>query len=233
MVEAGFRGVRGCLDDPGGWMNSGMFRGGDGDPSYLTADLGVRSELPLTAYKRFPVGGPTQPAVQGLLELLPKIGGAAVEAVDIEMPGRWQAFRDAAMPALNLRYLSAIILIDGRLDFVSAQSLERMAEDGAARALMQKVDVRHDPAQEAAKGEPRTESARVTVRIANGAAHTIYVPYVLGFPSHPMGREDVVAKARELMAPAIGEAKAEAVIGMVMSLETQPGVVDLIDAIAR
>ena len=45
------------------------------------------------------------------------------------MPGRADAFRDAAMPALNLRYLAAVILVDGHLDVAAASSLERLHHD--------------------------------------------------------------------------------------------------------
>lgn len=233
MVRAGFRGVRGALDHPGGWMRGGLFTGGDANRGYLIEDLGRRSELPLTAYKRFPVGGPAQPAVQALLELLPAIGRASVQSVLIEMPGRWQAFRDAAMPALNLRYLSAVILLDGRLDFVSAQSLERMAQDDAARALMDRVEIRHDPAQEIPPPAPRPESARVTVLLSDGRRETVFVPHVLGYPTHPMGKADVEAKALALMTPALGADQARAVVEAAADLEGAPSGASLIQLIAR
>jgi 2-methylcitrate dehydratase PrpD len=231
MVAAGFRGVRDCLDNPGGWMRGPLFSGGD--RAYLIEDLGRRSELPHTAFKRYPVGGPTQPAVEALLDLASDVSAADVASVLIEMPGRWQAFRDAAMPALNLRYLAAIILLDGRLDFVGAQSLQRMAQDPAARALMDKVEIRHDPAQEAQPGEPRTESARVAIVLADGRRLERYVPHVLGFPSHPMSAADVEAKAAELMAPALGAARAQSVIDAVRGLEALPDASALIRLIAR
>lgn len=233
MVRAGFRGVRGALDHPGGWMRSAPFAGGDANRAYLIEGLGERSELPLTAYKRFAVGGPTQPAVEALLGLLPSIRPAEVQSVLIEMPGRWQAFRDAAMPALNLRYLSAIILLDGRLDFVSAQSLERMAEDPAARALMDRVEIRHDPAQEMPPPAPRPESARVTVGLGDGRQVTAFVPHVLGYPTHPMGRADVEAKALDLMTPPLGADRARAVVDCAAGLETAADCLPLIHLIAR
>lgn len=233
MAAAGFRGVREALDHPGGWMRSAPFTGGDANRAYLVEDLGRRSELPLTAFKRYPVGGPTQPAVEALLELANCLDGQAVAAVLIEIPGRWQAFRDAAMPALNLRYLTAIILLDGRLDFVSAQSLERMAQDQDVRALMARVEIRHDPAQEAAPGEPRTESARVTLTLADGRSETRFVPHVLGFPSHPMSAADVEAKAADLMSPTLGANRAHAVIEAVRGLEELPDARVLVGLIAR
>lgn len=233
MVEAGFRGVRDSFDHPDGWLRAGAFASGDANPGYLIERLGERSELPETAFKRYPVGGPTQPAVQGLLQMLPQIDRGSVASVRIEMPGRWQAFRDAAMPALNLRYLSSIILIDGKLDFVAAQSLERMASDARAKALMERVTIAHDPAQEAPRGQPRTESARVIVIEKSGTKHEVYVPYVVGFPSHPMSREDVEAKALELMGPRLGTTRATQVIERVRALEQMREGRELIGMIAR
>lgn len=233
MVQAGFRGVRGALDHAGGWMRGALFCAGDGDRGYLVSQLGERSELPLTAFKRYPVGGPAQPAVEALLGMLPALGAAPVESVLIEMPGRWEAFRDAAMPALNLRYLTAIILLDGELEFVAAQSLQRMAHDEAVQALMLRVEIRHDPAQEVPPPAPRPESARVTVTLADGRRETAFVPHVLGYPTHPMSQAEVEAKAMALMGPALGRERAGAVVAATAQLETLPDAGALIELIAR
>lgn len=233
MVEAGFRGVRGAFDHPLGWPKSAIFSEGDGNLDYLTEDLGTRSELHHCAYKRYPVGGPTQPAVQAMLTLRQNLSADQVASVVITMPGRWQAFRDAAMPALNLRYLMAIILIDGRLDFESAQCLDRMHNDAEVTALMQKVDVRHDPAQEAPPGEPRVESARVVVTLTDGSVREEFVPHVVGFPSHPMPRDEVEAKAMSLMAPHLGDGRAQAIIETVNRIEDLDQGGELAGLIAR
>jgi 2-methylcitrate dehydratase PrpD len=220
MVEAGFRGVRDSLDHPDGWMRSLTFRDGDSNRAYLIEGLGQKTELVHTAFKKYPSGGPAQPAVQGMLALLPQIDRQNVASVLIEMPGRWQAFRDAAMPALNLRYLTAIILLDGRLDFTDAQSLDRMANDESAKALMKIVDVVHDPKQEVAPGEERKESAWVRVTEKSGRKHEIFVPYVVGYPSHPFDKADVETKALELMTPRLGERRAKDVVAQCWSLDT-------------
>ena len=122
---------------------------------------------------------------------------------------------------------------DGKLDFVSAQSRERMLSDDAVKALMAKIDVQHDPAQEAPKGQPRTESARIEITLKGGARKEIYVPYVLGFPSHPMSRADVEAKAMELMAPHLGETRAREVIAQTATIESMPNAGALAALIAR
>jgi 2-methylcitrate dehydratase PrpD len=212
LVDAGFRGVPDVVDRAGTWFTSALFSDGDGDLDALTRDLGSRSVLADVAYKRYPVGGPTQPAVEALLALQPSVDVTDIARVHIEMPGRYQAFRDAAMPALNLRYLAAIILIDGQLDFTDAQSLQRMHADPAVRELMDRVELSHDPAQEAAPGEPRTESAKVTIHRTVGEPISAFVPHVLGFPSHPMTSDDVEQKARGLMTPHLGPERAELVV---------------------
>jgi 2-methylcitrate dehydratase PrpD len=232
MVEAGFRGVRDSFDAPGSWMMSDVFKGGDSNRRYLIDQLGARSELSETGFKRYPVGGPTQPTVDGLLKLLPEIDRNAVASVRIAMPGSWQSFRDAAMPALNLRYLASIILQDGRLDFTSAQSLERMAGDAKVRAFMDHVEVVHDAAQESPPGQARQESARVTVVESSGRRHEVFVPYVLGYPSHPMSRADVEAKALELMTPRLG-ARAREVVREVANIDQAKSVHRLVALIAR
>jgi 2-methylcitrate dehydratase PrpD len=207
LVESGFRGVPDVLDRDGTWFASPPFahERGDGDLDALVDGLGERSVFPDVAFKRYPVGGPTQPAVEALLDLAGSVSAGDVTRVVIEMPGRWEAFRDAAMPALSLPYLTAIILLDGGLDFVAAQSLDRMRHDEEVRQVMERVELRPDPEQEAAPGAERTESARVTVVTADGHTHQRYVPHVLGFPSHPMPAEVVEAKAEELVVPHLGD----------------------------
>jgi 2-methylcitrate dehydratase PrpD len=234
FVEQGFRGVRDNLDQPTGFLNQGMFTGPDSDlnRAYLIEKLGERWEMPLVGYKRYPTGGPTQPAVHGLLQLLPEVNAGTIQSVRIEMPGRWQAFRDAAMPALNLRYLASIILLDRKLDFVAAQSLERMNGDAAVKAFMGKVDVAHDPAQEAGPGQARTESARVIIVDATGKRHERFVPYVPGYPSHPMSRAEVSDKARELMTPTLGKTRTAGVIDACGSIESLKHAGDLSRLIA-
>jgi 2-methylcitrate dehydratase PrpD len=223
LVEAGFRGVRDPLDQEGGWFAGRQFQGGDAEPDALTAGWDHLTALSDTADKRYPVGGPTQPAIQALLQLLDDVDRSQVEAVTIAMPGRWQAFRDAEMPALNLRYLTSIILIDGRLDFHSAQSLERMHHDPAVAERMAAVDVIHDPGQESGPGRERTESARVTLRLRSGETADLLVPHVVGFPSHPMSREDVEAKATELVAPHLGGDRTRQLVEACRDLESLPG----------
>lgn len=231
LVESGFTGVADSLEAKGGWFTSRMFRqeGSDYDPAYLVESLGERFEMPLVAYKRFPVGGPTQPVVQAMLELAPLVDRTSIERIEIEMPGAVNAFANAEMPALNLPYLCSIILIDGALGFEMADSRERMSNDAEVRELMPRVSVAHDPDQEA---EPRKESARVTIHLEDGTRETTFVEHVRGYPANPMSHDDVENKARELMSPVLGADRTEALIQMVWSLDSLPDAGVLVEAMA-
>ncbi|OWK30427.1 MmgE/PrpD family protein [Sphingomonas dokdonensis] len=233
MVEAGFTGVPDAFDVEGGWLRSAAFTSEGANRAYLIEQLGTRFELTESAFKRYPSGGPTQPAVEALLALRQQVKPGDVEHIRIAMPGRWQAFRDARMPALNLPYLASIIMLDGKLDFVAAQSLERMNDDPAVAAFRQKVEVVHDPAQEAAKGQPRTESARVTITRRGKPALEKYVPFVRGFPSHPMSRADVEAKAHELVDPVFGRGVADELIERTIALDDAANVDALVALVCR
>ena len=157
---------------------------------------------------------------------------ADVVRVVIAMPGRADAFRDAAMPALNLRYLAAVILEDGCLDVTSASSLERLEHDAAVIARMASIEVVHDPAQETGAGRDRAESAHVTVVLRNGDVCERFVGFVAGYPTHPMRRDEVEAKARELLAPRLGSSRAEQVVAACARLTDLDHAADLISMIA-
>jgi 2-methylcitrate dehydratase PrpD len=231
LVDAGFTGVPDCLDVQGGWMMSGMFThaGSDVNRAYLIEQWGQRYELPLVGYKRYPTGGPAQPGVDGMLQLARRLPREQIDRVRIEMPGRAYAFATATMPALNLPYLCAIITIDGRLDFAAAHNQARMDTDPAVRALMARVEVVHDASQER---EPRAESARVTVTLRDGSRHELFVEGVSGFPSHPMTRDEVEAKALELLAPRLGAQAAGRLVARIRDLDTATDLGGIISAMA-
>ena len=231
LVESGFTGVPDCLDVPGGWLMSGMFTGPGSDlnRAYLIEDLGRRFELPLVGYKRYPTGGPAQAGVEGMLQMVTRVDRTQIDRVQIAMPERADAFANASMPALNLPYLSSIIILDGRLDFSAAHSMQRKETDAAVRSLMSRVEVVHDPSQER---EPRAESARVTVTLKNGTRQEIFIEEVSGFPTHPMTHGEVEQKALELMGPGLGDTVARRVVQQVQALEHMADVSELVTAMS-
>jgi 2-methylcitrate dehydratase PrpD len=102
--------------------------------------------------------------------------------------------------------------------------------DAQVRAFMPNVSVFHDPAQEAT---PRIESARVTLTLDDGTQVEEFLSHVKGSPDYPMERDDVQAKARELMIPLLGAAQVERLIDDVWRLESAPCLDALVASIAR
>lgn len=229
MAGLGFTGVPDSFDTEKSWFRWPALTGEGSDPSQLIEGLGEEFELSQAALKRYPVGGPTQPAVRALLELEKEVDARKIAAIRVEMPGAAETFRRANMPALNIPYLAAIIMHDGRLDFVDAQSLDRMTNDKAAKAFAEKVEVVADPSQETGEGEDRTESAHVTITMADATTKSRYVAYVPGFPTHPMGKSEVQTKARELVEPVIGKAKCARLIDLCDNLDRLENVDPIID----
>ena len=140
------------------------------------------------------------------------------------MPRNVDTFAYAAMPALNLRYLSAAILEDGYLDFHIAQSHDRM-ETSSIREKMERVHLVLDNSQDE---EPRVESARVTVTLTDGQEHQIFIQHVLGFPAKPMSRSDVRAKAENLLEPKLGPKRTSELINMVWNIEALDAIRNII-----
>jgi 2-methylcitrate dehydratase PrpD len=63
--------------------------------------------------------------------------------------------------------------------------------------------------------------AIVEVTLTDGRELGERIDAVRGTPANPMTREEVVAKARDLMAPVLGKAQTGGLIEAVLSLETR------------
>jgi len=90
---------------------------------------------------------------------------------------------------------------------------------------MESVILIHDREQEK---EPRVESAIVEVTLKNGEKKQTYIEHVLGFPAHPMSREDVQAKAIALLNPVLGTIQSQSLAKLVWNLEKVDDVRSLI-----
>jgi hypothetical protein len=65
-----------------------------------------------------------------------------------------------------------------------------------------------------------------------GKRHEIYVPYVVGFSSHSLTREQVESRALDLITPRMGAARAKRVVDRVRELELVSEGRELISMIA-
>ena len=125
LVQAGFTGNRDVFEGDRSFLQDYP----PADPSQLTSDLGDRYEMTRGLIKKFPVGAPMQEAVEAMHRLIErhKIRAADVVKVLIRLPERAaQTVNNRHMPDVNVQYILAVTLLDGRLSFEAAHDYQRM-----------------------------------------------------------------------------------------------------------
>ena len=215
MIQAGFTGVRDALE---GEHNVFDALSTNPAPEEMVADLGSRFYIEETAIKTFPVGYPIQSPLAAFFTLRERHGLTAnnVERILVRLPEDGARIVDnRAMPDVNCQHIMAVALVDGVINFENSHSFERMS-DPVILAARQRVELVADPDLVVLEA-PRSGFVEVTTR--NGDQVSLFVSHAPGTPENPLDTEGVAAKARELMAPILGDAKTAAVIDRVNALE--------------
>jgi 2-methylcitrate dehydratase PrpD len=119
------------------------------------------------------------------------------------------------MPDICLQHLVAIMVLDKTVSFRAAHDKARM-QDPAVLAMRAKVELVPDADLE--KLIP-VRVAIVEVTLKDGTQLSERVEAVRGTPDNPMTREEVVAKARDLMAPVLGAAACSKLIDRLLALD--------------
>jgi 2-methylcitrate dehydratase PrpD len=127
------------------------------------------------------------------------------------------------MPDVNVQYMVASILIDGKLTFESAHDYERF-KNPRVLALKEKVQLIGDAEME--RSGPRFQG-RVEITLKDGKLLSEHVSNCRGRPENPMSPDEVEKKAAWLMEPVLGKDKVEKVIGAVRQIESLGGVREL------
>jgi 2-methylcitrate dehydratase PrpD len=196
------------------------------DASLLTEKLGERYEITRTSLKKWTVGAPIQAPLDAL-DLLEKRGhfeADQVTRVVVRVATDEATIVDnREIPDICLQHLVAVMLLDKTVSFKSAHDTARM-KDPAVLRQRAKVQLVHDP--ELQKRMPHRE-ATVELTLTDGKQLSEHVSAVRGTADNPMTREDVVAKARDLMAPSLGADASSRLIETVLRLETVKNVREL------
>ncbi len=215
MVAAGFTAV----DDPfSGKHNLFTALGEEPVPDRLIADLGRRFEILRASIKKWCVGSPIQAALDALTLLMAEQGVRAgdVRKIVVQMPDdRLHIVDNREIPDICLQHLLALTLADEGLTFASAHDPARMV-DPAVLAIRRRIEV--IPSAELTAAVPARQ-AIVEVETASGKRlqHRTYA--VRGTPDNPMPATEVEAKARDLMTPVIGKARAAELVATIASLD--------------
>jgi 2-methylcitrate dehydratase PrpD len=124
---------------------------------------------------------------------------------------------------VNIQYILAVTLLDGTLTFEASHSFERM-RDPAVLAMKERVRLVGDRGL-MVPDAPR--SARVEVLLRDGQTLSRFVRHPPGFKENPLDERRINDKTRRLVAPVLGEQRAEALIQTVSRLDTGTSVREL------
>jgi 2-methylcitrate dehydratase PrpD len=224
LVESGWTGVDDIFS---GSDNFFLAYAPQANPAGLVDKLGERFEVVATDIKKWTVGAPIQAPLDALEILLKRRPFTAddVRQVTVRVARtQGSVVNDREMPDICLQHMVAVMLIDKAASFKSAHDKARM-QDPAVLRVRAKVDLVLDDG-ELQRALPRRE-AIVEITLADGTKLSEHVTAVRGTPSNPMTREEVVAKARELMAPVLGITNAANIIDKLLALENLKSILEL------
>jgi len=122
---------------------------------------------------------------------------------------------DSVMPNLSMQQMIAILLIDGTLSFKEAHDEPRMRDPAV---LLQKTKIKVIAEESLERLLPK-RVAIVEVTLNDGSVMTERVDTVRGTPENPMSTEEVVAKARDLIAPVLGRETCARLIETMLALD--------------
>jgi len=121
------------------------------------------------------------------------------------------------IPDICLQHMVAVMLIDKTVSFQAAHDKPRM-QDAATLKQRAKVSLVKD--EELAKLLPARETV-VEIELNDGTKLSERVSAVRGTPKNPMSRNEVIDKARDLIAPVLGREQATRLIDTVFEIEGQ------------
>ena len=222
LVQSGFTGNRDVLEGDQNIIKTYA----PCDPNKLLSELGQRFTITSCLIKKYPVGSPMMETVDATLAMLAKqpIQPRDVERVVVRIPASGaRTVNNRKMPDVNVQYMVATILLDGKLTFESAHDYNRF-QDPRVQEMRQRVEL--IPDEELERTGARFQGV-VEVHLKDGKTVREHVSNCRGRPENPMNPEEVEKKAAWLLEPVIGKEKVDQIIAASRRLESFDNVRDL------
>jgi 2-methylcitrate dehydratase PrpD len=223
LVQAGGTGLDDIFAGPDNFLEA--FRPMN-PPETLIDKLGERHEIMRTDVKKWTVGAPIQAPLDALSNLLQKnhFGPDQVQKIVVRVAADEATIVDnREIPDISLQHLIAVMLVDGTVSFKSAHDIARM-KNAAVLKQRAKVQLVHDAGLE--KLMPK-RVAVVEVTLDGGKMLSERVETVRGTAGNPMTREELIAKAKDLIVPVLGVGKFDRLAERIFALETVQNVQEL------
>ncbi|MBI4283862.1 MAG: MmgE/PrpD family protein [Chloroflexi bacterium] len=222
LARRGFTGPAQAFEGNYGVLN--LVTGPMDPPSF--AGSGCPYKIMEAKLKYFPAESSTQSAIHAALELrkelmsVDDVQSIIVDTFDLaieqtaDTPDKWHpTTRETADHSLP--YVVVAALIDGTI------SLDHFKEerifDAKVHALMQKVEVRHNPNY--TKEHPEADHTRVELVTNSGMRYVKEVRYAKGHPKNPMTDDEVNDKFQSLTEPFLSEKRISDILNCLWNLE--------------
>jgi 2-methylcitrate dehydratase PrpD len=215
VVAAGWTGVDDVLSGADNFL---LASNPNANPMGLIDQLGERYEVTRTNIKKWTVGSPIQAPLDALQNLLKRnnLKAEQVRRVDARVATDEASVVDnREIPDICLQHLMAVMLIDQTVSFAAAHDLARMKDP---RILRERAKIQLIPDAALEKLLPK-RVAIVEVTLVDGKTLREQVDAVRGTAQNPMTREEVVAKAKDLITPLMGVAGCTKLVDRLLNLE--------------
>ena len=223
LVHHGWNAVNDIMSGPDNFV---LANAPTGKAELLVDQLGMRYELTRANIKRWTVGQPIHAPLDAIEALLKK------QPIDVnqiqEMVVRYQPGSitdNSGASDINVQHALAVMLVDRTLTFKSIHDKARM-QDPVVLRLKQKVRLEPGPGRGGGRGTPQPPLIQIVLADGTRLTQDGTGP-VLGTAGNPMTREQLIAKARDLMAPVVGAQQTTRLIDRVMALDTVKDVKEL------
>jgi 2-methylcitrate dehydratase PrpD len=215
LVESGWTGVNDVFSGSDNFFQAYAPKA---DPNGLIDQLGERYEVTQTIIKKWSTGGPIQSPLDALVNLRHQHPFEADQVKQVVVRLSTSAapkVDNVQSPDLCLQYLVAVMLLDRTVSFRAAHDKARMT-DPAIAGERAKVIVTAE--EELERLLPR-RVAIVEVTLDDGTRLREENDSVRGTPENPMSRDEIVAKARDLVTPVFGAEKCNKLIEKIFKLD--------------
>jgi len=215
VVHSGWTGIDDIFSGPDNFF---MVFAPHADPAGLIDKLGERYEVTRTNIKKWPVGSPIQAVLDALVILRKQhpFNADQVQNVTVRLATDEAAIvNNRIMPDICVQQMVAVMLLNKTVTFRTAND-EALMKDPAV--LRERAKVTLVPDEQLQRLLPLRVGI-VDLTLTDGTHLTQRVDNVRGTPENPMPREEIVAKARDLMTPILGATSCNNLIEKILGLE--------------
>ena len=221
MVAAGCTGVDDVFSGDKDFFYA--FSPGKTDREALVRGLGRDHEIMRAAIKRWPAGGPIQAPLDMTHDLLKehRFHADDVAAITVAVSqGLVNVINNRAMTDISLQHLVALMIVDGKLDVVSAHDTRRVRDPKIV-----KLKARIAAVGSAAITDARSGS--MAVKLRDGRVLRAECRAAKGSYKNPLTPQEVEEKALALIGPVLGKARARKLVAALWNVDKVKNVREL------